>query len=97
MSKFGSAMRRKPPDEGIAAPGRGRLSSSFYAIAAGYLGLFSMFPFVGPFAVVFGVIALFDLERHPDLRGAWRAKLGIAAGALGTLAYAALWLRAKLG
>jgi hypothetical protein len=97
MSKFGSAMRRNPPEEGWAAQGRARRSSSGYAIAAGYLGLFSMFPFVGPFAALFGLLALRDMQRRPDLRGAWRAKLGVAAGALGTIVYGALWLLGKIG
>ncbi len=97
MSKFGSAMRRRSGGGDATAHPPARRSSSAYAIAAGYLGLFSMFPFVGPFAALFGLLALRDLSRRPALRGAWRAKLGLAAGALGTIVWAVLWLRGRSG
>ncbi len=47
------------------------------AIAAGYLGLFSVFPFVGILAILFGVIALRTIRRDPSLSGRGRAWFGI--------------------
>ena len=88
--------RRSDGAEAVARP-PARLPSSGYAIAAGYLGLFSMFPFVGPFAALFGLLALRDLSRRAGQRGEWRAKLGLAAGVLGTIVWAVLWLRGRLG
>jgi hypothetical protein len=56
------------------------------AIAAGYLGLFSLFPVLGALtgipAVVFGVLALRAIKRNAELRGKGRAWFGIVAGAL---------------
>lgn len=59
------------------------------AIAAGYLGLFSMLIFPAPLALIVGVLALLDIKRHPKKLGKGRAWFGIIAGALGTLAI--LW------
>ena len=59
------------------------------AIAAGYLGLFFLFPFVGIFAILFGVIALKTIRRDPSLSGRGRAWFGIIAGILGVLLWGA--------
>jgi Domain of unknown function (DUF4190) len=56
------------------------------AIAAGYLGLVSFFPLLGiltgVLAVVFGRMALRQIERDPSLLGQGRAWFGIIAGVL---------------
>jgi len=63
------------------------------AIAAGYLGLLSLFPFVGLIfgigASITGVIALRTLKRNPDLHGRGRAWFGLILGGFMTLANAA--------
>lgn len=57
---------------------------SGWAIAAGYMGLFSLIPFLipGVLAVVFGVLGLKDIKAHPEKHGAGRAWFGIIMGAL---------------
>jgi hypothetical protein len=56
------------------------------AIAAGYLGLFSFFPFLGavagPLGVIFGRRALKVINKDPSLAGKGRAWFGIIAGGL---------------
>jgi hypothetical protein len=59
--------------------------TSGWAIAAGYLGLFSLVGIAGPFALVCGIIALRHLRREPELRGHVRAWIGIVLGALGSV------------
>lgn len=67
------------------------------AIAAGYFGLFALFPFLGfiagPMAIVCGYLALRTIKANPDLAGKGRAWFGIIAGSLGT----ALHLLAVVG
>ena len=58
---------------------------SSYAIAAGYLGLFSPLLLPAPFAVVFGVLAVRDMQLHPEKHGMGRAVFGICIGAVMTL------------
>jgi hypothetical protein len=55
------------------------------AIAAGYLGLFSVFCFVAPLALVVGILAVLDLKKKPGMHGMGRAVFGIVMGALGTI------------
>ena len=59
------------------------------AIAAGYLGLFALFPclgaITGPLAVTFGVKALKVIRKDPSLAGKFRAWFGIVVGGLVTL------------
>ena len=54
------------------------------AIAAGYLGIFSLIPIFAPIAILVGVLAIRDLKAHPDKYGMGRAIFGIVAGALVT-------------
>jgi hypothetical protein len=42
---------------------------SGFAIAAGYLGLLSFLPVFGYFAILFAVLAIFDLRKHPEKSG----------------------------
>jgi uncharacterized ubiquitin-like protein YukD len=59
------------------------------AIASGYLGLLSLFPFIGfPLgiaAIITGVIALRTLNKYPNLIGRGRAWFGLIVGSIGTL------------
>ena len=59
--------------------------TSGWAIAAGYLGLFSLLAVPGPLAVVCGIIALKKLRIHPEQRGHVRALIGLVLGSLGSL------------
>jgi hypothetical protein len=67
---------------------------SGFAIAAGYLGLFSFFVVTAPLAIIFGVLALRDLKAHPEKRGMGRAITGIVLGGGFTLLYGWLFLSA---
>ena len=58
------------------------------AIAAGYLGLFSVLPFFGIVAIVVSLLALRTLRRNPKLSGRGRAYFGLIMGSLMTLLYA---------
>jgi hypothetical protein len=57
---------------------------SGWAIAAGYAGLFAFLVFPAPLALLLGVVALFDLKRHPGRLGWGRAIFGTIVGGLGT-------------
>ncbi len=54
--------------------------TSMWAIAAGYLGLFSLVLFPAPLAVIVSVVALVHLKRNPGLRGHVRAWIGLLLG-----------------
>jgi len=58
------------------------------AIAAGYLGLFSLLPFFGIIAIIVSLVALRTLKRNPDLHGRGRAWFGLIMGIVTTLLYA---------
>jgi Domain of unknown function (DUF4190)/WXG100 protein secretion system (Wss), protein YukD len=57
------------------------------AIAAGYLGLFSLLPFFGIIAIIVSVVALRTLKRNPHLHGRGRAWFGLVMGIMTTLLY----------
>jgi hypothetical protein len=59
---------------------------SLWAIAAGYLGLFSLVVLPAPLALIIGIIAVVDIRKHPDRHGMGRAVFGIVMGTLGTIA-----------
>lgn len=61
------------------------VGTSGWAIAAGYLGLFSLLCLPGPLAVFCGLMAIRELRRNPNLSGWGRAILGLVLGSLGTL------------
>lgn len=63
---------------------------SGWAIAAGYLGLFSLLVAPAPLAIAAGLLALADMRRHPEKLGMGRAVFGLVMGALGTVALVAL-------
>jgi hypothetical protein len=58
---------------------------SVWAILAGYAGLFSVLCLPAPFALLFGVLAVRDIKRHPDRHGMGRAIFGIVMGSLGSV------------
>jgi len=58
---------------------------SGWAIAAGYLGLFSLLGVFAPFALATGILAVYDIKRNPKKHGLGRAIFGIVMGALGTI------------
>lgn len=57
------------------------------AIAAGYLGLFSVLPFFGVPAIIVAIIALRKLKREPELSGRGRAYFGLIMGIIFSLIY----------
>jgi hypothetical protein len=58
---------------------------SGWAIAAGYLGLFSLVILPAPLALFTGIMAVLDLRRNPKKHGWGRAIFGLVMGALGTI------------
>ena len=62
---------------------------SGWAIAAGYLGLFSLLGIFGPPALVCGLLAIRDIRQHPEKHGLGRAWFGIVMGILGSIAVVA--------
>lgn len=59
---------------------------SVWAIAAGYLGLFSPLMLAAPFALVFGILGVRHISKNKELHGMGRAIFGIVMGLLFTLA-----------
>ncbi len=64
------------------------------ALAAYYLGVFSLIPIIGGFlgiaAFIFGIIGLRRAHEHPEAKGKVHAWIGIIAGALFALTWLAL-------
>ena len=57
---------------------------SGWAIAAGYLGLFSFLVLPAPIALIISVIAIWDIRRDKTKHGMGRAIFGLVMGLLGT-------------
>ncbi len=55
------------------------------AIAAGYLGLFSVCGLPAPLAVIFGALAIMDIQKNPEKHGMGRAIFGLVMGILGSI------------
>jgi hypothetical protein len=55
---------------------------SLWAIAAGYLGLFSLIPIFAPLAVIVSIVAIIQVKRNPKLHGMGRAIFGLVMGCL---------------
>ena len=68
---------------------------SGWAIAAGYLGLFSVLLLPAPLALFTGIMAVRDIRRNPDKHGMGRAIFGIVMGGI-TLAFLLFLLVATL-
>jgi hypothetical protein len=60
---------------------------SGWAIAAGYLGLFSFLVVFAPIGLVVSIVAAIHLKRRPDLHGWGRTIFGLVMGGLGTLVF----------
>ena len=58
---------------------------SFWAIAAGYAGLFAVLFLPAPIALILGVVAILDIKQHPKRHGMGRAIFGLVMGAIFTL------------
>lgn len=56
------------------------VKTSVWAIIAGYCGLLSVLFIFAPLAVIFGLVALYDIRTHPGLHGLGRAIFGIVMG-----------------
>lgn len=61
------------------------VNRSGWAIAAGYAGLFSILLIFAPIALLLGIVALFDLQRRPQVGGVGRAWFAVGTGLCGTL------------
>jgi hypothetical protein len=81
-------MAPQPPGMGADAGMRMLLpvGRSGWAIAAGYLGLFSVLIIPAPIAVIIAIIAIRDMKRHPEKHGMGRAIFGLVMGLLVTIA-----------
>lgn len=62
------------------------------AILAGYLGIFSVVPFVGILSLIVGILALRDIRNHPEKHGRGRAYFAIIMGVVFSLLYAIVFL-----
>lgn len=61
---------------------------SGWAIAAGYLGLFSVLCVPAPFALICGILAVRAIRKDPNKHGMGRAVFGIIMGVLGSIGLA---------
>jgi GYF domain 2 len=68
------------------------------SIAAGYLGLIGLLiPIAGPLGILFGILGLRDVKKHPEKAGFGRALTGIIAGGLVSLIWLLVIVAAILG
>ena len=58
---------------------------SWWAIAAGYAGLFAVICFPAPIALILGLVAIWDIKSHPEKHGLGRAVFGLVMGILGSV------------
>ena len=77
----------RPPPVGESAAMRMILpvGRSGWAIAAGYLGLFSVLMLPAPLALICGLLAIGEMRRHPERHGMGRAIFGLIMGSLGSI------------
>ena len=61
------------------------IGRSGFAIAAGYLALFSVLLLPAPFALLFGILAVCDIKRHPEKSGRGRAWFAVVMGGIFTV------------
>ena len=66
------------------------VNPSGWAVAAGYLGLFSVLCVFAPIALFAGVMGLRDIKANPNKTGQGRAIFGIVMGSVGTIAMLAI-------
>lgn len=67
------------------------------AIAAGYLGLISVLPFAGYFALGVSIYALRVLKKNPELSGRGRAIFGVVMGVIFSIIYTIMFVILFLG
>jgi len=72
---------RQPINASFAIP----VGRTGLAIAAGYLGLFSILPPFAPISLIVSIIALRQLKKNPGNLGRGRAVFGLIMGILGTV------------
>jgi hypothetical protein len=65
---------------------------SIWAIAAGYAGLFSLLLVCAPISLILGIVAIYDLRKHPEKHGWGRAIFGLVMGLLCSLGVVAMLL-----
>ena len=58
---------------------------SGFAIIAGYLGLLSVLVIFAPFALLFGILGIWDINKNEHKHGMGRAVFGTVMGALFTV------------
>jgi hypothetical protein len=63
------------------------IGRSGWAIAAGWLGLLSIVPFVGLLAIVISIVAIVHLRRNRDKKGWGRVVVGLLGGVASTALY----------
>ena len=73
------------------------VGTSGWAIASGYLGLFSAICFPAPLALLCSVIAIWHLRKNPGLSGWPRAIFGLVMGLLGTAGLTLMLIALALG
>ena len=65
---------------------------SGWAIAAGYMGLFSLVICPAPIGLAVSIVAAIHLKKKPHLHGWGRTIFGLITGGLGTIALVAMLL-----
>ena len=90
---IGSVVLPPPPVGGSLADDQSMrfllpVGRSGLAIAAGYLGLFSVTLVLAPVAALVSVLAIRDLKSNPKKMGMGRAIFGLVMGILGSVALA---------
>lgn len=90
----GLVFGRPPADENLKwlVP----VGRSDMAIIAGYVGLFAVIGIGAPFAILFGILALRDIKRKPELGGRGRAIFAIVMGVVFTVLYGAMIISALM-
>jgi hypothetical protein len=91
VCKFCRSRLDAPPEPPPPDPGMGLIlpiGLSGWAIAAGYVGLFSLIPFVAPIGLIVSIVAIRDLKKNPKLRGWGRAIFGLVVSAVMTIVLA---------
>jgi len=84
-TKTNAAVRPAATDDDAVVKWLLPVGRSGFAITAGYLALFSILVVPAPLALLFGVLALRDIKKHPDKSGRGRAWFGIVFGGLFTI------------
>ena len=83
---------RHTPADDVALRAVLPVGRSGWAIAAGYLALFSVLLVPAPFALAAGLLAMRDIKRHPEKHGMGRAIFGVVMGSLGVLVMIVLFV-----